>query len=94
MNTLIFSQTAIFRLQQLATQYYHHTGIRHKLAEQDGILELLQFSALVTDRTVRSAYDDFVKELNKRQINALVEKGVALRFPGQAAAPFRQATRH
>jgi hypothetical protein len=94
MNALIFSQTAIFRLQQLATQYYHHTGIRHKLAEQDGILELLQFSALVTDRTVRSAYDDFVKELNKRQINALVEKGVTLRFPGQAAASFHQTTRH
>jgi len=94
MNTLIFSQTAIFRLQQLATHYYHHTGRRHKLAEQDGILELLQFSALVTDRAVRSAYDDFVKELNKRQINALVEKGVTLRFPGQAAVPLYKATRH
>ena len=94
MNALIFSQSAIFRLQQLATQYYHHTGIRHKLAEQEGILELLQFSALVTDQTVRSAYDDFIKELNKRQLNALVEKGVTLRYPGQAAAPMRKITRH
>ena len=94
MNTLIFSQTAIFRLQQLATHYYHHTGRRHKLAKQDGILELLQFSALVTDSAVRSAYDDFIRELNKRQINTLVEKGVTLRFPGEAAVPYRQATRH
>jgi len=48
MDTLIFSQTAIFRLQQLGSQYYHNTGERHRLANESGILELLQSSALIS----------------------------------------------
>lgn len=81
MDTLIFSQTAIFRLQQLGSQYYHHTGERHRLANESGILELLQSSSLVADRKVRTAYDAFVMELNKRQIDALTQRGIKLRFP-------------
>ena len=91
MDTLIFSQTAIFRLQQLGSQYYHHTGERHKLANEGGILELLQTSALITDRKVRSAYDAFLRELNKRQIDALTERGIRLRLPIYASASIRQA---
>ena len=91
MDTLIFSQTAIFRLQQLGSQYYHHTGVRHRLANEGGILELLQSSALITDRKVRGAYDAFVTELNKRQIDALVERGIKLRFPIHASSSIRQA---
>jgi len=91
MDTLIFSQTAIFRLQQLGSQYYHHTGERHKLASESGILELLQSSALITDRKVRGAYDAFVSELNKRQIDALIERGIRLRFPIHVSSSIRQA---
>lgn len=90
MDSLIFSQTAIFRLQQLGSQYYHHTGERHRLANESGILELLQSSALITDRKVRGAYDAFVMELNKRQIDALTERGIRLRFPIHTAS-IRQA---
>jgi len=93
MDTLIFSQTAIFRLQQLGSQYYHHTGERHRLANESGILELLQSSALISDRKVRSAYDAFVMELNKRQIDALGDRGIKLRFPVHTSliTPIRQA---
>ena len=91
MDTLIFSQTAIFRLQQLASQYYHSTGERHRLANENGILELLQSSALISDRKVRAAYDAFVMELNKRQIDALTERGIRLRFPLHASTSVRQA---
>jgi hypothetical protein len=93
MDTLIFSQTAIFRLQQLGSQYYHHTGERHRLANESGILELLVSSALISDRKVRAAYDAFVMELNKRQIDALIQRGVKLRFPMQTSliTPIRQA---
>lgn len=95
MDTLIFSQTAIFRLQQLGSQFYHHTGERFKLATQAGILELLQSSALISDRSVRSAYDAFVMELNKRQIDALAARGVKLRQPLSVSmslsTPIRQA---
>ncbi len=81
MNTLIFSQAAIFRLQQLGSQYYRHTGERHKLANENGILELLQSSAPIADRKVRSAYHAFLLELNHTQIAALTERGVNLRHP-------------
>ena len=81
MDTLIFSQTAIFRLQQLASNYYNHSGVRHKLAHESGILDLLREAATVTDRKVRSSYDAFIGELNKRQIDALAMRGVALRQP-------------
>ena len=93
MDTLIFSQTAIFRLQQLGSQYYHHTGERHRLANESGILELLQSSALISDRKVRAVYDAFVMELNKRQIDALTQRGIKLRFPMHTSlvAPIRQA---
>ena len=64
MDTLIFSQTAIFRLQQLGSQYYSCMGERHKLATQEGILDLLRASALTSDRKVRGCYDLFVLELN------------------------------
>jgi hypothetical protein len=93
MDTLIFSQTAIFRLQQLGSQYYHHTGERHRLANESGILELLQSSALISDRKVRATYDAFVLELNKRQIDALTQRGIKLRFPMHTTlvTPIRQA---
>lgn len=81
MNTLIFSQTAIFRLHRLGSQYYRFTGERHKLGNENGILDLLQSSALASDRNVRSAYHAFLLELNKSQIEALTERGVKLRHP-------------
>ena len=79
MNSLIFSQTAIFRLQRLGTQYYHYTGERHRLADEHGILDLLQNSALINDRNVRGAYEAFINELEEPQIEALFERVVKLR---------------
>lgn len=85
MDTLIFSQSAIFRLQQLGSQFYHYTGIRHKLATNQGILDLLNASALSREPDVSTCYDAFVMELNKRQIDALADRGVTLRQPLQFA---------
>ena len=92
MDTLIFSQTAIFRLQQLGSLYYH-TGERHRLASEAGILDLLRDSALVSERKVRNAYDAFIMELNKRQIDALSSRGIKLRLPLTVSltTPVRQA---
>lgn len=85
MDTLIFSQSAIFRLQQLGSQFYHFTGIRHKLATHQGILDLLNATALSQEHDVKTCYDAFVMELNKRQIDALAARGVTLRQPLQFA---------
>ena len=81
MNTLIFSQAAIFRLQQLGSQYYRCTGERYKLADENGIRDLLQSSAPIADRKVRSAYHAFLSELNQSQRDALTDRGVMLRHP-------------
>ena len=81
MDTLIFSQTAIFRMQQLASCVYHHTGNRHRMATQDGMLGLLRESATSIDKDIRQYFDAFLLELNKRQINILEGQGVKMRKP-------------
>jgi hypothetical protein len=93
MDTLIFSQTAIFRLQQLESQYFRLSGVRHKLATEAGILALLSESAQASERKTRKSYDAFVMELNKRQIDALATRGINLRTPLQVVSvtPLRQA---
>jgi hypothetical protein len=84
MGTLIFSQTAIFRLQQLGNQYYSLTGIRHKLSNQDGVMDLLRDAVLSRDGQVKVSYESFVMELNKRQIDALANNGINVQQPLQA----------
>ncbi len=81
MDTLIFSQTAIFRMQQLASCVYHKTGVRHRMATQEGMLSLLKESGASSDRDIRQYYDAFVIELNKRQLEMLEARNVKMRQP-------------
>lgn len=81
MDTLIFSQTAIFRMQQLASCVYHKTGVRHRMATQEGMLSLLKESGASSDRDIRQYYDAFVIELNKRQLEMLEARDVKMRQP-------------
>ena len=94
MTSLIFSQAAIFRMQQLASSYFHSTGVRHRISSDDGMMNLLKETALCGEKEVRKCYDAFVMELNKRQIDALGIKGVKLRLPTQftLATPIRKAS--
>jgi len=93
MDTLIFSQTAIFRMQQLASCVYHKTGTRHRMATQEGMLALLRDAGSSTDRDIRQYYDSFVMELNKRQLDALEARNVSMRKPFYASVitPIRKA---
>lgn len=86
MDTLIFSQTAIFRMQQLASCVYHKTGIRHRMATQEGMLGLLREAGASIDKDIRQYYDSFVMELNKRQLDMLEARDVTLRKPFYASA--------
>jgi hypothetical protein len=81
MDNLIFSQPAVFRLQQLASQVYRHTGQRYKLSDNDSIVTLLNESVYSPKADVQSYYEAFVMELNKRQIEALLLRGVNVRPP-------------
>ena len=81
MDTLIFSQTAVFRMQQLASCLYHKTGIRYRMATPEGMLDLLRASGASRDKEVLQYYDAFVLELNKRQLDMLEARNVPLRNP-------------
>ena len=93
MDTVIFSQTAIFRMQQLASCVYHKSGIRHRMATQEGMLGLLRDAGASTDKDIRQYYDAFVMELNKRQLEMLEARNVTLRKPFYASVitPIRKA---
>jgi len=78
MNTSSFSETALFCLRRLVTQYYYFTGVRHRLTDEFGILDLLRNSASITHRNVRSAYQAFLKKLDQHQIETLIAKGIEL----------------
>ena len=91
MDNLIFSQTAIFRMQQLASSYYHKTGVRHRMASSEGMLALLRETALCTDKHICDCYDYFVVSLTKQQIEMLRQRNVKLRGPQSLAFPLRKA---
>lgn len=76
MDTLIFSQAAIFHLQQLANHIHRHTGIRHRLSTTQGIINLLSEGASSHAPDVKSCYAAFALELNKRQLDALASQGL------------------
>jgi hypothetical protein len=78
MNALSFSKTAVFCLRHLVTQYYYFTGVRHRLTDEFGILDLLRKSASMTHRNVRAAYEAFVRKLDQHQIEMLVAQGIEL----------------
>lgn len=79
MDTLIFSQTAIFRMQQLASCVYQKTGTRHRMATQEGMLSLLNDAGSSDDRDIRLYYDAFIRELDKHQLDVLEERKVRIR---------------
>jgi hypothetical protein len=81
MDRLIFSQTAVFRLQQLASHLHQETGTRHKLSTTRGIVDLLKDGAKHQDGNVKGCYEAFVLELNKRQINTLAAEGIVISAP-------------
>lgn len=90
MDHLIFSQTAVFHLQRLASQVYQHTGVRHKLSNTQSIVTLLNESVYSAKHDVQTHYDAFVMELNKRQIEALLAQGVNVRPPLESTQALRR----
>lgn len=93
MDTLIFSQTAIFRMQQLASCVFQKTGVRHRMATQEGMLSLINEAGTSEDGDIRVYYEAFMQELNKRQLEVLAERSVKLRqaMAGSAAVGVRKA---
>ena len=78
MDRLIFSQAAVFHLQQLANHLHQHTGVRHKLSSTEGILNLLKACTKILSPQARESDDALIMELNKRQLDVLAEYGLIL----------------
>ncbi len=93
MDTLIFSQAAIFRMQQLASCVFQKTGVRHRMATQEGMLSLLNEAGASPDKDIHLYYNAFIQELNKHQLEALAERNVKLRQTnGSVAVGIRKAS--
>lgn len=86
MDTVIFSQSAIFRLQQLARHLHRQTGARYKLSTTDGIVNLLNASNQTHSTDIRHCYTAFVNELDDEQIDTLAAEGLL-----RNTAPMSQA---
>lgn len=87
MTNPIFSQAAIFRLQQLASAVHKHAGIRHKLSEPDNLMALLRYSSMAPTGNIALQYQAFIRILTLVERTALVERGIPL----EPASPERAA---
>jgi len=78
MSELIFSPSTIFRLHQLGTRFFHHSGVRHKLSSRQGITDLLRATANSRDAEITRYHAEFVESLDKQQRDALIAEGIPL----------------
>lgn len=94
MNNPIFSQAAIFRLQQLASAVHKHNGIRHKLSEPNNLMALLRYSSSAPTGVIALQYQAFIRILTLAERDALAARDIPLApvAPGQAAALKRRAS--
>jgi hypothetical protein len=81
MNSLLFSQAAIYRLQQLATLVKQKTGVRHQLSDPKSTINLLRYSCTSPDMHIYDAYRHFSSELEDDQREYL--QGVGLLMPAK-----------
>ncbi|MEX1033951.1 MAG: hypothetical protein WDZ30_11370 [Cellvibrionaceae bacterium] len=76
MEKIIFSQSGVYRLQQLASQVRCITGIRHKLSDESAMIELLRSSASSDHKVIQTYFAAFTSELDEQQRSSLVAKGI------------------
>ncbi len=78
---LIFSQSGVFRLQQLASLVYRKTGVRHKLSVEEELIEMLRLSTRSQQPDIQRCCENFTMELNARQLTALKHHGINMTPP-------------
>lgn len=79
MDKLIFSQSGVYRLQQLASQVRSITGIRHRLSDESAMFELLRTCAASKHKVIKTYFAAFTSELNEQQVSSLSAKGIHAR---------------
>lgn len=88
MNNPIFSQAAIFRLQQLGSAVHKHTGTRYKLSEPSNLMALLRYGSTAPTANIALQYQAFIRILTLAERDALVARDIPLApaAPRQTAA--------
>lgn len=76
MEKLIFSQSGVYRLQQLASQVHHITGTRHKLSDESAMIDLLRHSSKSKHKVIQTYFAAFASELDENQANTLRARGI------------------
>ena len=78
MNKLILSQASVYRLHRLANQVRKVTGVRYKLADNRGLLDLMRTCVFSENTQVRWDLADFVDSLDPDQLQSLKDNGIEL----------------
>lgn len=77
-SKIIFSQAAIYRLQQLASLVYRHTGKRFRLSSFDSQLQLLRTATASAHPEVQDCCSHLAGELHPHQLALLNSSGILL----------------
>ncbi len=78
MDQLLFSQGALYQLQQLVKAVRTKTGVRHRLSQQKDIFSLLRYSCTSPDTNIADYYALFINELDQDQKDYLQGRGLLL----------------
>ncbi len=78
MKSLVFSQTAVYQLQQLSKAVRDKTGVRHRLSDQKSIFSLLRYSSTSPDANIFKHFGRFTNELEQEQREYLQGRGLML----------------
>ena len=84
MEQLLFSQGALYQLQQLVQPVRAKTGVRHRLADQKDLFSLLRYSCTSTDPVISDYYAQFIAELDEQQKAYLQGRGLLLSRIGKS----------
>lgn len=80
MNRLIFSQASVYRLHRLANKVRAVTGVRHKLADDAGLLALIRACAFSNNTQVKWQFSEFVESLAPEQVDTIIASGIDLGY--------------
>jgi len=78
MQSLVFSQTAVYQLQQLSKAVRDKTGIRHRLSDPKSVISLLRYSSTSPDANIFRYFGRFTNELEIEQRDYLQGRGLML----------------
>lgn len=76
LDKLIFSQSGVYRLQQLASQVHTVTGTRHKLSDESAMIDMLRNCANSEHKVIQTYFAAFTGELSEDQVNSLLARGI------------------